>query len=172
MNANQIENEDLLARVVRMSDVMVRAQARVDELTEQLRLAKQDLAQIETEDLPLLMKELGLQELTLADGSKVAVKEDVNCAITEARRPEAHAWLLANGFGGLIKSEVRVAFDRGEIERAREVAEKVGGFVVEAVHPATLKSFVKEQRAAGTNLPTELFGIHPFDKAVLTRPRR
>lgn len=168
----QAAASDDLQRIVRMSEVMVRAEQRVEELTEQLRVAKSELERIATEDLPTLMSEIGLKEITLADGAKLSVNPDVSCSISEARRPEAHAWLEEHGFGGLIKSEVRLQLGREELERAREVAEQIGGFVVEQVHPATLKSFVKEQRAAGVTLPEDLFGIQPYDRAKLVRPRR
>ena len=43
--------------------------------------------------------------------------------------------------------------------------------VKEAVHPATLKSFVKERMAAGASPPADMFGIFPYDKAKVKPPK-
>lgn len=161
-----------LQRIVQLAELMTRQAERVSQLTEELRVAKDALRTTETEDLPMLMSELGLQEITLEDGAKVKVKPEVDCAITEANRDAAHAWLVERGYGGLIKSEVRRSYDREELEAAHAAAEQIGGYVVELVHPATLKSFIKERRAAGENVPEDLFSLRPYDKATLTRPRK
>jgi hypothetical protein len=160
-----------LERVVAMAQLMVRAAEHVAALTEQLRLAKEVYTRLETEDLPQLMHELQLKEFVLEDGSRLELKPDVQCGISEARRVEAHAWLVANGYGGLIKSEVTVQFEREKVEEARQLAEEIGGIVSESVHPATLKAFVKERIQAGTPIPAETFGIFPFDRVTYTKPK-
>jgi hypothetical protein len=175
-----IENEELapateeksLKRVVSMATLMVQQAEAVKRLEATLKDAKAELLRMEREDLPELMREIGLSSVKLADGSTVEVVEDVECAISEERRPAAHAWLTEHGFGGLIKTQVITAFDRGELETAVEYAARASAafpdhpaLVKDTVHPATLKSFVKEQIAAGAALPYELFGVHPFSRA-------
>ncbi len=162
-----------LKRVIELATLMVEQRKKVDCLKAELDAAQRDLRRIEQEDLPELMREIGMQSVTLADGSVVDVVEDVECGISEERRAKAHAWLIENGFGGLIKTEVVTTFGRGEGEAAHNFAEEVAATtgrapqVVERVHPATLKSFIKEQLAAGAAIPFDTFGIHPFNKARL-----
>lgn len=162
-----------LKRVIELATLMVAQRKKVDTLKSDLDQAQRDLRRIEQEDLPELMREIGMKSVTLEDGSVVDVVEDVECGISEERRANAHAWLIANGFGGLIKTEVVTTFGRGEGEAAQtfaaEVAESTGQApqVAERVHPATLKSFIKEQLAAGVAIPFDAFGIHPFNKARL-----
>lgn len=162
-----------LKRIVALATLMVQQQARVEQLKNELQSAQRDLAQIETEDLPELMSEVGLNSVTLEDGSVVEIKQDVQCGISEDRREAAHAWLIENGFGGLIKTEVVVAFGRGEKDAADEFSAEVVQLtghhptVKETVHAATLKSFVKEQLEAGVAIPFDTFAIHPFNKANL-----
>lgn len=162
-----------LKRIVELATLMQQQQQRVEELTNELATAKRDLARIETEDLPELMAEIGLTSVSLEDGSVVEVKQDVTCGISEDRRDAAHAWLIENGFGGLIKTEVVVAFGRGEKDAADEFSAEVIQLtgqhptVKETVHAATLKSFVKEQLEAGVAIPFDTFAIHPFNKAKL-----
>jgi len=162
-----------LKRIVELANLMVTQTAKVTKMEDELKDAKRILQRIEQEDLPELMREVGMASVTLEDGSVIEVKEEVECGISEERRPQAHRWLIDNGFGGLIKTEVVVAFGRGEQGAAEsfsaEVVQLTGQHptVVERVHPATLKSFVKEQMAAGVTVPFDTFAIHPFSKAKL-----
>lgn len=157
-----------IKRAVKLAELLIAKRKEVESLEQQLSLAKSDLQRIEQDDLPDLMMELELTTFTLSNGAKVEVQQDVQCGITEERRRAAHAWLIDNEFGGLIKTEVSVAFDRGHYDEAQRVADEIGGAVKETVHPSTLKSFIKERLAAGTPLPFELFGIRPFNKVKIT----
>jgi hypothetical protein len=163
-----------LKRVVALAKLMTEQQGLVEQLEQQLKEAKEEFARTEREDLPLLMNELGLTELKLEDGWVVRIAEDVTCGIPEAKRADAHAWLNEHGFGGLIKTQVAIAFERGEHDKAVAAAKALGKkypttALNESVHPATLKSFVKEQLAEGAALPLELFSVHPFNKATLKK---
>lgn len=168
-----------LPRVGRLARLLVEQQAAVAEAEEKLAAAKAALLLTERVDLPELMKELGLQEVKLEDGSKVTVTPDVICAIAEAKRADAFAWLEERGYGGLIKTEVSVSFGRDELEKAEEVASVLSevaerpSAIERTVHPQTLKAFVKERMAAAEldARAMELFGVQPFDRAKLTAPK-
>lgn len=160
-----------LKRITDLANLMVTQRKYVEEMEERLTAAKSELRRIETEDLPELMREIGMKSFQLEDGSVVEVTDEVDCSITEANRARAHDWLLANGFGGLIKTEVVVAFGKGEHEAAMKCAEEVGGVAQERVHPSTLKSFIKEQMAKGAAVPFDLFSVHPYSKAKLKSKR-
>ena len=163
-----------LERAVQLAELLVELRANVTRLERQLEVAKADARRVEQEDLPELMSELGLETFRLKSGEVIEVKQEVECGISEDRRRAAHDWLLQHGFGGLIKTEVVTTFGRGEIEQAQQlaadIAENTGNTpaVVERVHPSTLKSFVKEQMAAGKPVPFDLFGVHPFNKVKIT----
>ena len=161
-----------LQRVVKLAELLEAQSIIVKKLDDDAKAAKKRLLEIEREDLPLLMEELGMKSLTLESGAEIKVVHDCSTSITAKTKPRALAWLIQNGFGGLIKTNVMVAFGRGEHDEAivcrnhlanqYEAAE-----LSEAVHPATLKSFVKEQMAAGAPIPMDLFNVNPYSKAVV-----
>lgn len=161
-----------LQRALKLAELLLAARKNVERLDAELRTAKDEVRRLEQEDLPELMQELGLETFKLASGESVEVKQDVECGISEERRARAHAWLTENGFGGLIKTEVVARFGRDERDAAVEAAEKINGEMVERVHPATLKSFVKEQMEAGRAIPFDLFGIHPFNRVKITAAKK
>lgn len=162
-----------LQRVVALANATVEQAAKVDQLKNDFEEAKKELRKLECEDLPELMREIGLESLSMP-GFKVELSDEVDASISEARRHAAHDWLSRNGFGGLIKTEVIVSFGRGEHDTAVEFVEEIeeSGRVpelVERVHPGTLKSFVKEQMAKGVALPFDLLGIYPYTKAKIKK---
>ncbi len=166
-----------IVRLTKLAQSLLDAQDVVVDLTAELADAVEVARHIEQEALPELMKEFGLTEITLESGAKVSILADVQCSISEDRRGVAHAWLRKNGFEGLIKSALNVAFDRSELENAEEAAFMLsiltGQEIVlkETIHPQTLKSFVKERMEAGKPPPSEPFGLHPFNRAKVTLPK-
>lgn len=168
---------DSILRVAELVALMVQQSAAVDAAELALRAAKDAYTRTEQEDLPELMREFGLTELRLEDGTRVDVREDVQAAITEERRASAHAWLREHGFGGLIKTAVTVSFGRNEEDQARVLAqrlaeEKYATDCAESVNPQTLRAFVRERLEAGDKIPFDLFGVRPFNRARIEAPKK
>lgn len=163
-----------LARVSVLGEQLIAKQTELAEAEEKVKELKDIVTRIEREDLPALMAEVGLQEVRLMSGQLISIKEEVNASISAANRSAAHAWLLANGFGGIIKTGVTVIFGKGEHEDAEKIASELQNRyndhevdLDESVHPSTLKAFVKERMKAGDSLPLDLFGVYVYSKAVV-----
>lgn len=175
--AAAISPEDALKRVSDLAATMVKLQAEVTAAETVLSAAKLAYARVEQTDLPELMAELGLSLIRLDDGSTVEVRRTYASSITEARRAEAHAWLIAHGFGGLIKTRLEMNFGRGQEAEAAQAAQQieaalgVAPIVEQGIHAATLGAFVKEQIEAGAQIPRDLFGVFEVKKAKLTAPK-
>lgn len=166
-----------LRRATIMGELLVHQAQLVAVLEEDLKNAKANLLKTAREDLPELMKELGLIQFKLKTGEQIEVKEDLSCGITESRKQEAMRWLNGHGFGGLIKTLVSVEFGRGEIDTAEELAlrlqaEGLPAIADEDVHPSTLKSFIKGELEAGRTVPYDLFGVFPYSFAKATAPSK
>jgi len=167
-----------IERVTAMVHLMDDLAGRIAATETALDVLRADYLRVEREDLPELMRELGLSEMTLTNGLKVTVTEEVTASITEERRAAAHEWLRTHNFAGIIKVLVTVPFGRGEEAEAAELAAQIRaeheGHEVnlsETVHPQTLKAFVKEQVQDGRPLPFDLFGVHPYSRAKVVAPR-
>lgn len=168
---NKVATQTEVQRAIALAEEMVQRQNLVAQAEAELKTAKDRLKEIENKELPELLTELGLAEIKLADGSKIEVKEQVQCAITADNAEAAFKWLRDNGFAGIIKTGVTFEFDRGDDEAANkfagEVFEQFGQTpaVKNSVHAMTLKSFVKEQIEAGTDIPRETFSVFVFNQA-------
>lgn len=166
-----------LDRVSELVSLMRQQQEVVERLNAELEVAKAALRRTETEDLPDLMSEVGLSELTTKEGVQVEIAADVLVGITEQNMTKAVDWLAARGYDGIVKTEVSVQFGRGERDQAELVAAElqdqgVPASVANKIHPQTLKAFVRERMAAGEVVPFDIFGIHPFNRAKLKMKKR
>ena len=134
------------------------------QLEEQLKAKAKAVRKLSQEIIPAKMSELGLESLTLKDGSSVKVKQLVQASIPVRYREEAFNWLRDNGHGDLIKNQVSATFGKGEDQSANEFIDNINSLGYEHtqkvwVEPMTLKAFVREQIAEGTELPMDKFGV-------------
>jgi len=168
---------DALKRIEELSQLLIRQTLAVEDAEKALAAAKENKLRTEREDLPELMREFGLSEVKLENGAKVTVSDDVTAAIPEAQKAAAWAWLEARGYDGIIKTEVKIAYGRGENDDARAAAERLSEELARpaelsrSVHSATLKSFIKERMAAGETVPFDVFGVHAYAIAKVKLPK-
>jgi len=135
-------------------DQMLRIGGEIGNTEELLRKLKEQYRQLSEEDLPQKLAAIGMSELRLQDGSKITIDNFYSTRITEKNKGAAHQWLRDNGHGDIIKNDITVSFGKGEDETAQETMEllqKEGHMPKqrEAVHPSTLKAFVKERIESG-----------------------
>lgn len=168
-----------LAEISALAKAQYEAAMNVAELEDALKEAKKTLRRISEEDLPQAMEQVGVLDFTTSDGLAITLKPDVQCSIPAPRREEAYEWLISNGFGGIIKSDLELMFDREERAKAEKLAEQLTkkGYTVtlnSSIHAQTLKAFVKERMAdteAELEFPLDLFGARPY-KVATVKPRK
>ena len=134
------------------------------QLEEQLKAKAKAARKLSQEIIPAKMSELGLESLTLKDGSSVKVKQLVQASIPVKYREEVFEWLRDNGHGDLIKNQVSATFGKGEDDSASNFIDKIEELGYQPnqkvwVEPMTLKAFVREQIARGSELPMDKFGV-------------
>lgn len=161
-----------LRELTELAQAQIAAEKEVERIQAQLKDATERLDKIQTDLLPTAMEEIGMNTFTLADGSKIDLKPDVKCSISQARAPEAFSWLNEHGHGGIIRSAIVTEFAVGD----NKTRDKVLAALVKLkqhpdlsmkVHPQTLKAFVNECLAGGIDIPHDLFGIFPYKKTVI-----
>ncbi|MGH8856891.1 MAG: hypothetical protein ACREXG_02505, partial [Polaromonas sp.] len=87
-------------------------QARIDAREEETKADAVVLRTLLEQTIPDFMKEAGVKEFKLSDGTKVEVKPYVRARLVPEHAAAGLAWLEANGYAGIIKHEVAVAFGR------------------------------------------------------------
>ena len=170
-------SKDLLQSISKTAAAQVAAEEAVADAEAKLKEAKARLETISKQTLPALMRQAGMSEFKLDDGTKITVKEDFHCGISEERAPLAFEWLRRNNFDGILKTKLGIEFQKGQDAVAIKLAEtliKKGlpADLKSSVHPQTLKSFIKEQREKGASPPEDIFGIMPYDVAKVQLPKK
>ncbi len=162
-----------IRRIAELANKQLDLERSVASLEETLKAEKEKLRVVQEHDLPDALAEAGISEMKLADGSRVKAEPFVHAHISKANVDEAHAWLIDNGFGELIKREVVAKFGRGDnkFEKAKAalIAEGIVPDTKEAVHHQRLRAFAKEQIEKGTDIPTKLFGLYSGFKTKISK---
>jgi len=166
-------DESKLGELATLANLLRDKERDLAELDEKTAAVKKDIQRISEEAIPSLMEELNVASISLADGSKISVTENIYASIPAIHHDEAMGWLLANNFGDIIKLEVNGQFGKEEYELAATVRDQLlnaGAKVTskESVHPMTLRSFLKEQIQRGISIPLEWFGARTVRKAKIT----
>ncbi len=173
--SNVAPSDEGKASVARLAARLSALDDEVATLDEALKAKKKEKQRVEEQDLPEAMDAIGMSEFKLTTGEKITVKTFYTANITAEKKDEAFAWLDAHGHGGIIKTEVSVAFGRGDLELARKFEEYCRSFEDMAVQPAfeqsvfwsTLRKFVEEQITAQNELDQDLFGVYIGRKATV-----
>ena len=112
------EMSDLCAEQVALEEEM-------RQLEEQLKAKAKAARKLSQEIIPARMSELGLESLTLADGSSIKIKQLVHASIPVRHREDAFQWLRDNGHGDIIKNQVSATFGKGEDAGASNFIDKI-----------------------------------------------
>jgi hypothetical protein len=159
--------DNLLARINGLAADQLQSEARVARLEEELTEAKSTARLISEVQMPELLKEAGMSEFTTADGIRIALKEQIFGSIPAATAEEAFSWLEENGHARLIKRTFAIDFGKDDEKWAdkfeRDLAQRKKPLNCKrkrAVHPQTLRAFVREQLDKGVAIPMDTFGVH------------
>jgi len=150
----------------------------IENIEETLKEIKREREVLSSETLPSKMQELGINETTMKDGSKVTVKEAFHCKIPLEKIDEAHDYLRNNDLGDIIKNKVATSFGTGEDNMAGDLVgyiESTYGItpeVKESVHPSTLKATLKKRHEEGLTDPDDLFGIFIRPETKITKGKK
>ena len=163
-----------LSNVSTLASKIIQMENKVKFLEEELKPSKKELLELTDQDLPAAMEEINMESFTLSDGSEVKVIPTYGGTIRADDRPQAHTWLRDNGYGDLVKNTISANFGMGEDNLAKDFYQSAldRGFQVdkkEAVHPMSLKSWVKEMTENGSEFPSDLFGAFIGKKAKIVK---
>ena len=150
----------------------------VAELEDKLKAKKAEADDISSRVIPELLQEQGLQEIKLADGSKVSVKKEFRATLPkdDVRREAAYKWLRDQGLGDIIKNNVTVSFGKGEDNKANQMMDLAvaNGFTPQQKSDVawnTLTALYEERVKAGLDMPSDVFSLWIKDKTKISRKK-
>lgn len=156
-------------------------ESKIAETEEALKELQKAHTFISEQQLPETLRQYGLKEIKLLDGSKISVSKQYLASITQEHREQAFSWLRDNNNAHLIKEKFEVSFSKTkkgekdpEIERIVQVLKDNGiPFTEKGDIPwQTLRAFVREQledSEKAETFPKELFSVYVKDVAKIKR---
>lgn len=146
----------------------------IEEKQAELKEIQNKHKRISEEDIPSMLSEIGLSEITMSDGSKINTAQYYSARITPDKQEDAFGWLTDNGHGDIIKNTVSISFGREDNDSARKLADELSNKGLDPtqkqwVEPMTLKAFVREQVENGNDLPLETFNVYIGQKTRIIK---
>jgi hypothetical protein len=135
--------------------------------TAALQLKLNEYRQLTDHDLPNALRQAGISGLPLADGTPVALRVAFDAG--KLTNPEGLAWVEAHGGGPLIKTQIALEMDRGDLDAAREILAGLRGSrhanrfrlltLTESVNPQTIAKFARELIEQRKDPDLQLLGV-------------
>ena len=171
---DNVEITDIAQQCIKLKE----KEDEIAELEDKLKAKKAEADDISARVIPELLQEQGLQEIKLADGSKVSVKKEfrANLPKDDLRRESAYQWLRDQGLGDIIKNNVTVSFGRGEDNKAQQLLDLAvaNGFQPQQKSDVawnTLTALYEERVKAGLDMPSDVFSLWIKDKTKISRKK-
>ena len=171
---DEIEVTDIAEQCV----LLKKKEDEVAALEEKLKAKKEERDDISSRVIPELLAEQGLQEIKLADGSKVSVKKEFRATLPkdDLRRESAYQWLRDQNLGDIIKNNVTVSFGKGEDNKANQLVDLAvaNGFTPQQKSDVawnTLTALYEERVKAGLDMPSDVFSLWIKDKTKISRKK-
>lgn len=159
---------DQLSVIKAKAAELVEYQLTLEGLGERVAAVKKEIEKLQTDVLPSLMDEAQVTLIGLEGDCTLERGEKVFASISKANAPEATKWLEDIGAGALIKLDIKVELEKGDVALAKKVRDlltksRIGFSESSGVHPQTLLAFVKERLADGKPLPESItYMIQPL----------
>lgn len=165
--------DNVLKKLSDLGQDLFDAKADVERLEMELHRAQKRVQDLSEVQIPEIMDAAGVQEFTTAAGFKLKVGDKIRGNVNS---PVLHEWLRKCGHGGLIKSEVKVPFAKGEDDTARELVQELAGREISADFKQTvawnsLQATVRKMLEAGEDVPIEDLGLHIQRETDLSLPK-
>ena len=171
---DNVEITDIAQQCIKLKE----KEDEIAELEDKLKAKKAEADDISARVIPELLQEQGLQEIKLADGSKVSVKKEFRATLPkdDLRRESAYQWLRDQGLGDIIKNNVTVSFGRGEDNKAQQLLDLAvaNGFQPQQKSDVawnTLTALYEERVKAGLDMPSDVFSLWIKDKTKISRKK-
>ena len=169
-----------LNRVATLAALQRQQEREVIRRTAALQEALGALRQTREVDLPDAMRDAGMSDFTLTDGTKV--KTEIKLIGSKLVNPVGLAYVEEHGGASLIKTTLIAELDRGDLAEARALLAELRAHrlanrfkrleLEESVHQSTLASFAGKKLEDGEDVPLERLGVRRRVTAIVgSRPK-
>lgn len=155
-----------------LAEQLKAAQERVEAIQAELKQANDEVARIQDGALPDAILDAKMLSFKMLDGSVVEVQRIHSPNVLADNKQAFYEWLKKNEYGDMVKSEISVAFAKGQEKAAKKALaalKKIGveASLTQSVHGSTLKAWAKNVVEQGVEVPPALCTIYSFNRATI-----
>jgi len=172
---DEAPDSEKLSELGDLADQMSCAEQAVEKANEELSKKQEALKDLQERRIPALMDDLGVKTFTTTSGLTVEIKEQLRVSIPKDRKQKAMEWVEEHGGADLIKRLIMIAFGKNDEKWAKRVLSNLRRYkrplpmeIVRDIPSSTVKKFLTDQLADGTEVPLELFGGYHQRQAKLS----
>ena len=99
-----------LSNISEMGRQLTKLEEEIDSQEKYLKSLKENFRKLSEDLLPNRLRELGISEFKLSDGTSISIQQYYSARITPENRDVCFHWLETNGLGDIIKNTVSAKF--------------------------------------------------------------
>lgn len=169
-------NPDAMGAIGRLLEDWAVCQDQLAEANDMVADVKARIKDIEESTLPAMMEEANCKKFESPDGSSITTKDELFISIKADKKEDTYEWLGENGHGSIVKHVIACQFGKGEDADAEIVKALLSVNEIPfadgmSVHAGTLKSWAKEERESGRDLPEEFFNTYEVTIAKIKKAK-
>jgi hypothetical protein len=171
---NEVRQDDNVLSVIKgYGDVLANLEKSIREKEEEVKSLKKEQKQIAEQTLPDIMDDAGINEVTLANGTKIECKDYIFARIKDEFT--AFKYLRDKGEDSIIDNRIQINLPKG----FEQAAQMLMGFLEQnnlqsmaqqkkSVHFKRLESWVRDalEREDLDDLPRNAFGVYEGRKVI------
>lgn len=158
--------DDVLELVVTLVDEQEKLDLQITELSAKLEKLQARRNEISSRNIPELLEEFPQTRFELPDCRVVEIVENMRTSISKQNEDVAFAYIIKQGRGDIIKREMTFTFAGKDAKLAEKFErdlkarkQRLNYKQKRTVHHLTLAAFVRDQLAAGHDVPKMEFNL-------------
>jgi hypothetical protein len=163
---------DTITEIVKLAEEMIEIDRQIDQLKTMLKTKEDQFKQISSNELPVMMSQVGLSRFALAGGPTIAIKPVLILNVPPQHRMEdVDTWLTKQGHGGMVKTNIEVPFGK-ETSRLLDIKQalddlKVDYNIKKTINYMTLNAWGREMEGNNMVIPEDLFNVYRNNITVI-----
>jgi len=164
---------DTINKIVQLAEEMIEIDRQIEQLKTILKTKEDQFKQISSNELPVLMAQIGLNRFALASGMSIAVKPVLIVNVPKDGIEQVDTWLTSQGHGGMVKTNIDVSLPKAS-EKLPDIKQaldnlKIDYSIKKTIHYQTLNAWGREMEGNNIVIPEDIFNVYRNNITVIDR---
>jgi len=164
---------DTINKIIQLAEEISEIDRQIEQLKVALKIKEDQFKQISSNELPILMSQIGLSRFALDNGLTIAVKPVLVVNVPKDGIEQVDTWLTKHGHGGMVKTNIDVSLPKTsdklpDIKQALDNL-KIDYSIKKTIHYQTLNAWAREMEGQNMVIPEDLFSVYRNNITIIER---